>query len=63
MEDCCLKFLSVRFCFPFKHLFCHSWSEDSEVDGKAFSFVVVPGDLSLDTANEGLLHDLLVRVN
>jgi len=45
------------------HLFCHPWTEDSVVDGKAFSFDVVPGDLSLDTVSEGLLCDLLLRVN
>lgn len=45
------------------YLFCHSWTEDSEVDGKAFSFDVFPEDLGLDTVSEGLLRDLLVRVN
>lgn len=51
------------FCFPFMHLFCHSWREDSEVGGKAFSFDVDLGDPGLDIVSEGLLHDPLVRIN
>lgn len=51
------------FYFPFMHLFCYSWGEDSEVDGKAFSFAVDPGDPGLDTVSEGLLCDPLVRIN